>query len=101
MLVPPLIMQWFFANYLYALALEKTTVAMVNTLSATSGVIVMCLAAIPFLSTTEGDKLTIPRCLVTLLRLAKGPLITTSISPSPPSFPLLLILGHQCLLAVC
>ena len=61
--------QWFFANYFYSLALVKTSVAAVNTMSAMSGVFVMCLAGIPFLGITEGDRFTISRCLVTLLRL--------------------------------
>ena len=55
-------------NYLNGLALERASVALVNTLGATSGAMVMCLAAIPFLSSSEADKFTIPRCLVTLLR---------------------------------
>ena len=64
--LPP--QQWFFANYLYAIGLEITSVAAVNTLSSMSGVFVMALAAIPFLSVTEGDKLTVSRFLVTLTR---------------------------------
>ena len=60
--------QWFFANYLYAKALDLTSVAAVNTLSSTSGVFVMALAALPCLSVTAGDKLTLSRCLVTLIR---------------------------------
>ena len=60
--------QWFFANYLYAIALDITSVAAVNTLSSMSGVFVMALAAIPYLSVTEGDKLTMSRFLVTLTR---------------------------------
>ena len=60
--------QWFLSNYLYAIALDITSVAAVNTLSSMSGVFVMALAAIPFLSVTEGDKLTMSRFLVTLTR---------------------------------
>ena len=61
-------MQWFFANYLYAIGLDKTTVAAVNTISGSSGVFVMILAALPILNVTEGDKFTLTRLTVTLVR---------------------------------
>ena len=71
-------MQWFFANYLYALGLDLTTVAAVNTISAISGVFVMVLAAIPILNVTEGDKFTLSRLVVTLLRCVEDPLSSLS-----------------------
>ena len=77
-------MQWFFANYMYGLALDRTNVAMVNTLSATSGVFVMILVGIPFLTMSEGDKFTIPRCLVTLLRSVPRPLTLDPRSGATP-----------------
>lgn len=61
-------LQWFFANYLYAEALLKTSVAAVNTLSSFSGVIVMVLASIPFLQSSEQDKFTLSRLVVTCIR---------------------------------
>ena len=73
-------MQWFFANYLYALGLDLTTVAAVNTISAISGVFVMVLAAIPILNVTEGDKFTLSRLVVTLLRCVEDPLSSLSLS---------------------
>ena len=42
--------------------------AAVNTISAVSGVFVMILAAVPVLNVTEGDKFTLSRLAVTLLR---------------------------------
>ena len=73
-------MQWFFANYLYALGLDLATVAAVNTISAISGVFVMVLAAIPILNVTEGDKFTLSRLVVTLLRCVEDPLSSLSLS---------------------
>lgn len=61
-------MQWFFANYLYSVALVHSSVAIVNTMSATSGVFVMLLAGLPCLTVTQGDRFTIPRCCVTVVR---------------------------------
>jgi len=62
------VLKWFFANYLYSAALSHSSVAVVNTMSSTSGVFVMMLAGLPCLAVTDGDKFTIPRCLVTLVR---------------------------------
>ena len=42
--------------------------AAVNTISAISGVFVMILAAVPILNVTEGDKFTLSRLVVTLIR---------------------------------
>jgi hypothetical protein len=75
-------MQWFFANYLYALGLDLTTVAAVNTISAVSGVFVMVLAALPILNVTEGDKFTLSRLVVTLLRFVEAILAPFSLSLS-------------------
>ncbi|XP_064389077.1 solute carrier family 35 member F5-like isoform X2 [Halichondria panicea] len=71
---------WFLANYLYSKALYATSVASVNTLSSTSGVFVMVLAALPCLSVTDGDKITISRCIVTLISVGGAALV--SLSPS-------------------
>ena len=60
--------QWFFANYLYALALVYKSVALVNTLSSMSSVFVMILAALPLLHVSPGDQITLSRVLVSLLR---------------------------------
>ena len=65
-------MQWFFANYLYGVALVHTSVAAVNTLSSTSSVFVMMLTAIPCLTTSERDKFTLSRLVVTLVRYVIG-----------------------------
>ena len=61
-------LQWFFANYLYALALVSKSVALVNTLSSMSSVFVVIMAALPLLHREPGDKITLSRILVTLLR---------------------------------
>ncbi|CAI8044512.1 Solute carrier family 35 member F5 [Geodia barretti] len=58
---------WFFANYLYALALVSKSVALVNTLSSMSSVFVMIMAAVPLLPREPGDKITLSRVLVSLL----------------------------------
>ncbi len=46
----------------------RTSVAVVNTLSATSGVFVMVLAGLPILNVTSSDKFTLSRSLVTFVR---------------------------------
>ena len=61
-------LQWFFANYLYALALVSKSVALVNTLSSMSSVFVVIMAALPILHQGPGDRITLSRILVTLLR---------------------------------
>jgi solute carrier family 35 protein F5 len=71
---------WFFANYLYALALVSKTVALVNTLSSMSSVFVMLMAALPLLHRAPGDRITLSRFLVTLLSV--GGAILVSISDS-------------------
>ena len=65
---PPPPPQWFFANYLYAIALDLSSVASANTLSALSSVFVMLLVAIPTLQTSPSDKFTLSRFLVTVSR---------------------------------
>lgn len=67
-LPPSSLVQWFFGNYLYAEALLRSSVALVNTLSGTSAVLVMVLAALPFLQTSDKDKFTLSRLAVTLTR---------------------------------
>ena len=66
--LPLCLTQWFFANYLYALALVSKSVALVNTLSSTSSVFVVVLAAIPVLHRAPGDRITLSRALVAVIR---------------------------------
>ena len=66
--LPPL--QWFFASYLYALALELKSVAMVNTLSSLSAVFVLLLSAIPLPRTTDRDRFNLTKLSIVIMRSA-------------------------------
>ena len=60
--------QWFFANYLYALALEEQSVAVVNILSGLSGAVVLVLAAIPCPRVSKKDKFTLTKLIFVTIR---------------------------------
>ncbi|CAI8044517.1 Solute carrier family 35 member F5, partial [Geodia barretti] len=80
---------WFFANYLYALALVSKSVALVNTLSSMSSVFVMIMAAVPLLPREPGDKITLSRVLVSLLRYvlyASSPLMISIVTHTIVAF---------------
>ncbi|XP_003387679.1 PREDICTED: solute carrier family 35 member F5-like [Amphimedon queenslandica] len=56
---------WFFANYFYGIALDHQSVAVVNTLSSISGVLVLILAAIPP-KVGPKDKFTLTKLIIIL-----------------------------------
>ena len=60
--------QWFFANYFYAKALETQSVAAVNTLSSLSGVFVLILAAFPIPRLAKKDKFSLTKLLIIVVR---------------------------------
>lgn len=71
---------WFFANYLYARALDIQSVAAVNTLSSVSGVFVLIMAAFPYPRLMDKDRFTLTK--VVIIMVSVGGTIMVGLSSS-------------------
>jgi solute carrier family 35 protein F5 len=71
---------WFFANYLYARALENNNVAIVNTLSSLSGAFVLVLSAIPLPRVSLRDKFSLTKLIIIFISVGGGVLVGLSIN---------------------
>lgn len=77
-----LFLQWFFANYLFQLALEPTETAMVTLLSSTSSFFTLILAAL--FPSSNGDKFTLSKLTTVILSI--GGVVSVSIGKRDQTF---------------